>query len=253
MPMDRALIVESAPTRDGGIAAIGAVLALDEPADAALCFNDVVAFGAMLGLRQRGREAGRDFGVVGFDDVREAGEHVPALTTVAVDSAGIGARAAQAALRMIESGRMSAVEQTTSVPPRGARELRGANARDQEGCRMTVRWGFVGASTIAREYVLNAVRAHGEGEVVAIMSSDAGRARSFAAAHDIARATTSLDELVSSPDVDAVYISTTNELHHAQTLGRRRSRQARAVREAPSRSRWARHGRWCGRAGRPAW
>ena len=83
---------------------------------------------------------------------------------------------------------------------------------------MTVRWGFVGASTIAREYVLNAVRAGGGGEVVAIMSSDAERAQSFAAAHDIARATTSLDELVSSPDVDAVYISTTNELHRAQTL-----------------------------------
>ena len=29
---------------------------------------------------------------------------------------------------------------------------------------MTVRWGFVGASTIAREYVLNAVRTHGEGD-----------------------------------------------------------------------------------------
>ena len=114
-PVDPALIVESAPTRDGGIAAIGAVLALDEPADAALCLNDVIAFGAMLGLPQKGREAGRDFGVIGFDDVREAGDHVPALTTVAVDSAGIGARAAQAALRMIESGRMSAEEQTTSV------------------------------------------------------------------------------------------------------------------------------------------
>ena len=115
VPMDPALIVESAPTRDGGIAAIGAVLALDDPADAALCFNDVVAFGAMLGLRRQGLEAGREFGVVGFDDVREAGDHVPALTTVAVDSAGIGARAAQAALRMIESGRTSAEEQITSV------------------------------------------------------------------------------------------------------------------------------------------
>ena len=83
---------------------------------------------------------------------------------------------------------------------------------------MTMRWGFVGASTIAREYVLNAVRAHGEGEVVAVMSSDPERARSFAAAHDIARATASLDELVSAPDVDAVYVSTTNELHRAQTL-----------------------------------
>ena len=83
---------------------------------------------------------------------------------------------------------------------------------------MTVRWGFVGASTIAREHMLNAVRAHGEGEVVAIMSSDPERARSFAATHGIARATTSIEELVEAPDIDAVYISTTNELHREQTL-----------------------------------
>ena len=83
---------------------------------------------------------------------------------------------------------------------------------------MTVRWGFIGASTIAREFVLNAVRAHGEGEVVAIMSSDAARAQSFAAAHDIAMATTSLDELVHAPEIDAIYISTTNERHREQTL-----------------------------------
>ena len=83
---------------------------------------------------------------------------------------------------------------------------------------MTVRWGFIGASTIAREHVLNAVRAHGEGDVVSVMSSDAERGRSFAAANGIARSTTSLHDLVSAPDIDAVYISTTNELHRAQTL-----------------------------------
>ena len=83
---------------------------------------------------------------------------------------------------------------------------------------MTIRWGFIGASTIARQYLLAAVRARGEGEVVAIMSADAERARSFAAAHGIPRATTSLDALVNAPDVDAVYVSTTNELHREQTL-----------------------------------
>lgn len=114
-PVDPAMIIESAPTRDGGLAAIGAALARGHPADAALCFNDVVAFGAVLGLRRKGLEAGRDFGVVGFDDVREARDCMPALTTVAVDSAGIGARAAQTALRMIDSGRISAEEQTMSV------------------------------------------------------------------------------------------------------------------------------------------
>ncbi len=83
---------------------------------------------------------------------------------------------------------------------------------------MTIRWGFIGASTIARQYLLNAVRARGEGEVVAIMSTDAERGRSFAASHGIARSTTSLDALVNAPDVDAIYVSTTNELHRAQTL-----------------------------------
>ena len=115
MPVVPAMIVESAPTRDGGLAAIDAALAHDTPADAALCFNDVVAFGAMLGLRRKGLEPGRDFGVVGFDDVREARDHTPALTTVAVDPRGIGARAAQTALRMIESGRVTEEEQITSV------------------------------------------------------------------------------------------------------------------------------------------
>ena len=83
---------------------------------------------------------------------------------------------------------------------------------------MTVRWGFIGASTIAREFVLNAVRARGEGEVVAVMSADSARAQSFAAAHDIAMATTSLEALVQAPEIDAVYISTTNERHREQTL-----------------------------------
>ena len=81
---------------------------------------------------------------------------------------------------------------------------------------MTVRWGFVGASTIAREYMLNAVRAHDEGEVVAIMSSDLERARSFAAAHGIARATTSLDELVDADAFTIGHAGTGFEVHGSE-------------------------------------
>jgi 1,5-anhydro-D-fructose reductase (1,5-anhydro-D-mannitol-forming) len=78
------------------------------------------------------------------------------------------------------------------------------------------RWGVIGASTIAREWVIPAIRASG-GEVVAVMSTDAARARDYARAQDIVRATTSLDELLGEP-IDAVYVSTTNELHREQTL-----------------------------------
>jgi 1,5-anhydro-D-fructose reductase (1,5-anhydro-D-mannitol-forming) len=50
-------------------------------------------------------------------------------------------------------------------------------------------------------------------EAVAVMSTNADRATTYAKTHGIAHATTSLKELVESKDVDAVYISTTNELH----------------------------------------
>jgi 1,5-anhydro-D-fructose reductase (1,5-anhydro-D-mannitol-forming) len=81
---------------------------------------------------------------------------------------------------------------------------------------MSIRWGLIGASNIARTAVIGAIRSNG-GEVVAVMSADAGRAAAYAAENGIARATASLDELIGG-DVDAVYISTTNELHHAQAL-----------------------------------
>jgi 1,5-anhydro-D-fructose reductase (1,5-anhydro-D-mannitol-forming) len=82
---------------------------------------------------------------------------------------------------------------------------------------MSQRWGLIGASTIAREWVLGAIRATG-GEVRSVMSSDAARAKDYAAKNGIAVATTRLDELLADRDIDAVYISTTNDLHRDQTI-----------------------------------
>ena len=96
-------IVEGETNRKGGMACLDAALALPNPPTAALCFNDAVAFGVMLALRKRGLEPGRDFALVGFDDVVEAQHYVPALTSVAVDTAGLGERAAHSVLRMIQS------------------------------------------------------------------------------------------------------------------------------------------------------
>ena len=80
-----------------------------------------------------------------------------------------------------------------------------------------LRWGLIGASTIAAEHMIGAFRANG-GEAVAVMSTNADRAAAYAGKHAIARATTNLDELVESQDVDAVYVSTTNELHRDQVF-----------------------------------
>jgi len=78
-----------------------------------------------------------------------------------------------------------------------------------------LRWGLIGASTIAAEHMIDAFRAN-RGEVVGVMSSNAERAARYAAKHNIAKSTTDLDALIEDKDVDAVYISTTNELHRDQ-------------------------------------
>lgn len=79
---DPRLLFPAFGTRENGLQAIQAALALDEPPTAAICFNDLAAFGGMNGLRHLGREAGRDFSIVGHDDVAEASQWFPALTTV---------------------------------------------------------------------------------------------------------------------------------------------------------------------------
>jgi 1,5-anhydro-D-fructose reductase (1,5-anhydro-D-mannitol-forming) len=87
---------------------------------------------------------------------------------------------------------------------------------------MTTGWGLIGASTIAKEWVIGAIRATG-GEVVSVMSSDAARAERYASENGIPRHTASLDQLLADPRVQAVYISTTNELHHDQTVAAARA------------------------------
>ena len=82
---------------------------------------------------------------------------------------------------------------------------------------MTVRWGLIGASTIARQFMIDAIRNQPDGVVAAVMSSSAERAEAYAAENGIPAAFASLDALLSS-GVDAVYISTTNELHLEQAL-----------------------------------
>jgi len=79
-------------------------------------------------------------------------------------------------------------------------------------------WVFVGASTIASQHMLNAVRQQPSNSVGWIVSTSPDRVTSWAADHGIPSATTDLGEALADPDVQAVYISSTNEKHHAQAV-----------------------------------
>jgi 1,5-anhydro-D-fructose reductase (1,5-anhydro-D-mannitol-forming) len=81
-----------------------------------------------------------------------------------------------------------------------------------------MRWGLVGASTIAAEFVIDAIRAQAGHEIATVLSADHGRGADYAARHGIGGSTTDLGALVGDRRIDAVYISTTNEKHHPQAL-----------------------------------
>jgi 1,5-anhydro-D-fructose reductase (1,5-anhydro-D-mannitol-forming) len=80
-----------------------------------------------------------------------------------------------------------------------------------------LRWGLVGASDIAATRILPAMRNLGH-EARSVLSSSPERGRAYAAANGIPESTTDLAALLASTEIDAVYISSTNELHHGQTL-----------------------------------
>jgi len=79
-------------------------------------------------------------------------------------------------------------------------------------------WGLIGASTIAAEHMIAAIRVQPGHEVVAVASSSAARGRAYADQHLVSAAYGSVEALLADPKVQAVYISTTNELHRDQVI-----------------------------------
>ncbi len=80
-----------------------------------------------------------------------------------------------------------------------------------------MRWGLIGASTIAEAHVIPALRRHG-GTILAVASTTAARAAAFAAAQGIPKGTDDLAGLLADPAIEAVYISSTNEKHFPQAM-----------------------------------
>jgi LacI family transcriptional regulator len=77
------------------------LLELENPPTAAVCFNDLVAFGLVQALQQAGRKPGAEFGVIGFNDVSVILDSYPLLTTVDTSPRQLGEVAAELLLRRI--------------------------------------------------------------------------------------------------------------------------------------------------------
>lgn len=107
--------VTSPTTRDGGYQAMETLLDGTPSISAVLCYNDVVALGAMLALQARGIEPGADVAVVGFDDIAEAALWHPGLSTVSIPPRRIGEEAVRLLLQRIEQPELEA--RRVIVPP----------------------------------------------------------------------------------------------------------------------------------------
>jgi LacI family transcriptional regulator len=84
-------------TRDGGYEATQRLLAKHPGVTAIFVMADVMAIGALAALREAGRRVPEDVSLVGFDDLPICADLVPALTTVRVDTEGMG----EQAMRMV--------------------------------------------------------------------------------------------------------------------------------------------------------
>ena len=100
-------------TSASGFAAASALLV--DGATAVFAANDQMALGLLRGFAEAGRAVPGEISVVGFDDVADAADYRPPLTTVHQDFDALGSRAVAALVDGIEAGAPVAFE---TVPTR---------------------------------------------------------------------------------------------------------------------------------------
>ncbi len=101
MTLSPGRVLKSAPTIEGGTAAAARLLAQEPDLDALLCYNDLVAAGALQACTAAGRRIPDDVAVVGFDDIAFARMFTPPLTTLHVPKYDLGVNATRILLDRI--------------------------------------------------------------------------------------------------------------------------------------------------------
>lgn len=94
IPADPALIAEGPAIMQSGVNSVEKLLGLPHPPTAIFCYNDIIAIGAMMKLKELNLIPGQDIDIVGFDDIPEAAIFSPKLTTVSSSIRRMGIHAA---------------------------------------------------------------------------------------------------------------------------------------------------------------
>lgn len=129
VPLDESLVAPvAAYHRADGARAMAALLDLPDPPDAVLCFNDLLALGALRTLHERGVDVPGQVAVMGWDDIEDGRFSSPTLSTVRPDKQQIATTAvemlaarlgggAETPPREVVAGYDLAVRESTGGPP----------------------------------------------------------------------------------------------------------------------------------------
>jgi DNA-binding LacI/PurR family transcriptional regulator len=127
IPFDRDRVVEAEFDAASGYRAMGALVDRSPDCSAVFVASDVVAFGAMAALRDRGRRLPGDVSIIAFDDIPLAAYFDPPLTTVRIPAFELGQAAGEALLDRIVGRPVAArtllptelVVRASAAPPPG--------------------------------------------------------------------------------------------------------------------------------------
>lgn len=103
IPLDPALVLTGAATREDGQQALARLMALPEPPTAIVAVDDSVALGVMEAALRRGVRVPADLALVGFNDDPIANWTRPSLTTVRIPVFDLGMMAARTLLGRLQS------------------------------------------------------------------------------------------------------------------------------------------------------
>jgi LacI family transcriptional regulator, gluconate utilization system Gnt-I transcriptional repressor len=110
---DRVVSIDAVPVRmSHGAEAIRELLGQFPDTDIVVCVSDLPAFGAIMECQRMGLAVPDDIAIAGFGDYEIASVSEPGITTVNVDSYGIGAQAAQQMIAMLENRNAAVTMQT---------------------------------------------------------------------------------------------------------------------------------------------
>ena len=102
LPLEKSLIYHASPTIAAGYFATLELLQSQRPR-AIFCYNDLMAFGALIAARELGLDVPSDLAVVGFDDITMDTFSEPPLSTVRIPQYDLGHIAGEIILQLLQA------------------------------------------------------------------------------------------------------------------------------------------------------